>query len=208
MFPAEIAGRDDSIASHWLDGELGNCDFRDKRLGKRFKWLAADLAGSIGDTIPTACQDWAPNTKAAYRFLSNPKVTEQDILAGHFQSTAERFLATDDAVLVLHDTTEVSYSQNNQLAVGILNHSFVRAKGGINLWVLKRFAGRLPIRKFSFGRHSYFRSSSIAFRIILIFSLHDCNRPRASKSARKAGTLSGRAANVSNKIRARRAPAG
>ena len=129
MFPTKIAGRDEFAASHWLGGEVGNCDFRDKRLDKRFKRLAADLAGSIGDTIPMACQDWA-NTKAAYRFPSNPKVTEQDILAGHFQSTCERFSATDNAVLVLHDTTEFSYSRNDQQAVGILNHSFVRAKGG------------------------------------------------------------------------------
>jgi len=129
MFPTGTSGRDGLAASHWLDGELADCEFRDKRLGKRFRRLAGDLAGSIGDTIPMACQDWA-NTKAAYRFLSNPKVTEQDILAGHFQSTCERFSATDDAVLVLHDTTELTYSRSNQQAVGILNHSFVRAKGG------------------------------------------------------------------------------
>jgi len=33
-----------------------------------------------------ACQDWA-NTKAAYRFLSNERVDEYQILAGHFQVT-------------------------------------------------------------------------------------------------------------------------
>jgi hypothetical protein len=54
------------------------------------------------------CQDWA-NTKAAYRFFSNDRVSEADILAGHFQSTRERTIATDGPVLVLHDTTEFSY---------------------------------------------------------------------------------------------------
>ncbi len=45
-------------------------------------------------SIPFACQDWA-NTKAAYRFLDNENVSESEILEGHFQSTAERFAATE-----------------------------------------------------------------------------------------------------------------
>ncbi|MFA9479326.1 transposase DNA-binding-containing protein [Phycisphaerales bacterium AB-hyl4] len=36
-----------------------------------------------------ACQDWAA-TKAAYRFLDNPRVDESAILAGHFQATRAR----------------------------------------------------------------------------------------------------------------------
>jgi hypothetical protein len=35
----------------------------------------------MGQTIPFACQDWA-STKAAYRFLSNDRVSEYDILSG------------------------------------------------------------------------------------------------------------------------------
>lgn len=38
------------------------------------------MGGSIGASIPLACQDWA-NTKAAYRFFSNDRVGEADILA-------------------------------------------------------------------------------------------------------------------------------
>jgi hypothetical protein len=57
-----------------------------------------------------ACQDWA-NTKAAYRFLSNTRVNEGDILAGHFQATRDRFAATEGNVLVLQDTSEFSYQR-------------------------------------------------------------------------------------------------
>jgi hypothetical protein len=64
------------------------------------------------------CQDWA-NTKAAYRFFSNDRVSEADILAGHFQSTRERTIATDGAVLGLHDTTEFSYQREDSGATGI-----------------------------------------------------------------------------------------
>ncbi|WP_082722064.1 MULTISPECIES: transposase DNA-binding-containing protein [unclassified Burkholderia] len=35
----------------------------------------------VGQSIPMAFQDWC-NTKAAYWFLSYPKVSEQDILSG------------------------------------------------------------------------------------------------------------------------------
>lgn len=37
----------------------------------------------MGESIPLVHQDWA-NTKAAYRFFSKDRVSEGDILAGHF----------------------------------------------------------------------------------------------------------------------------
>ena len=48
------------------------------------------------------------STKAAYRFFSNERVDEKEILSGHFQATRDRFHATDGLVLVLHDTTTFS----------------------------------------------------------------------------------------------------
>ena len=57
----------------WVDQELAGCRFRDNRLGQRLRKLLTHMAGAIGGSLPLACQDWA-NTKAAYRFLSNPKV--------------------------------------------------------------------------------------------------------------------------------------
>jgi hypothetical protein len=45
------------------------------------------------------------------------------ILAGHFQSTRERFAATDGPILVLHDTTEFSYTRESKDAIGILYKS-------------------------------------------------------------------------------------
>jgi hypothetical protein len=43
------------------------------------------MDGAIGASLPLVCQDWA-NTKAAYRFFSNDRVSEAQILAGHFQA--------------------------------------------------------------------------------------------------------------------------
>ena len=82
--------------------------------------MLGQLSGQIGGSIPFACQDWAA-TKAAYRFLSNPRVDEGKILAGHFLCTRERFSnIKGPPVLVLHDTTEFSYHRADPEAVGKL----------------------------------------------------------------------------------------
>ena len=102
----------------WIDNELSGCSFKDTRLGKRFRSLLAQLSSGPGESIPLVCQDWA-NTKAAYRFLANDRVSEVDILAGHFGATRARFAASEGPTLVLHDTTEFSYKREDIEAVGI-----------------------------------------------------------------------------------------
>ena len=102
----------------WIDREISRCEFRDARLGDRFRKLLTQIGSAMGQSIPLVCQDWA-NTKAAYRFFSNDRVSEADILAGHFQSTRDRTAAAEGLVLVLHDTTEFSYQRENSEAIGI-----------------------------------------------------------------------------------------
>jgi hypothetical protein len=109
----------------WLDDELAACVFRDVRLGRRLRLLVERLWNGVGETIPLVCQDWA-NTKAAYRFFSNERVSEAAILTGHFQSTAKRFAACDGPVLVLQDTTAFSFQRDDPGAVGTPYKSFVR----------------------------------------------------------------------------------
>jgi hypothetical protein len=108
----------DGESDAWFDRELAGCSFADERLSKRLRKLVAQIGSAMGQSIPLVCQDWA-NTKAAYRFLSNDRVSESDILAGHFQSTRDRTVATDGAVLVLHDTTEFTYQRESTDAIGI-----------------------------------------------------------------------------------------
>ncbi|HYM61719.1 MAG TPA: IS4 family transposase [Thermoanaerobaculia bacterium] len=108
----------DGEVDAWFDRELAGCSLADERLTKRLRKLVAQIGSAVGQSIPLVCEDWA-NTKAAYRFLSNERVNESDILAGHFQSTHERTVATDGPVLVLHDTTEFSYQREDVDAIGI-----------------------------------------------------------------------------------------
>jgi len=106
-------------ATSWIDRELAACELADTRLDERLRTLLEQIGGSVGESIPMACQDWA-NTKAAYRFFSNDRVNEADILAGHFQATKERFTATQAQILILHDTTEFSFQRENPDKIGII----------------------------------------------------------------------------------------
>lgn len=113
-------GLERSRSDEWIDNEVMGCKFQDVRHGKRMRQLLDQLGGSIGATTPRACQDWA-NTKAAYRFFSNERVDEANILAGHFASTRDRFAATSGfPVLVLHDTTEFSFTREDVASVGMI----------------------------------------------------------------------------------------
>jgi hypothetical protein len=101
----------------WLDRELAGCEFKDARLATRFRKLIERTEEAVGESIPLACQDWA-NTKAAYRFFANERVSEDDILSGHFDATRERVAAQKGLVLVLHDTTEFSFHRDQPEAIG------------------------------------------------------------------------------------------
>lgn len=101
----------------WIDDEFRESKFSDERLGKRLCKIVKQLFDKMGNSIPMACQDWA-NTKAAYRFFSNPNLSETEILDGHFHSTKSRFDATAGPVLVLHDTTEITYKRSKPQSIG------------------------------------------------------------------------------------------
>ena len=104
-------------ASHWSWREVDVGAFKDARLGRRFGDLLRRLSEGMGGSIPFACQDWT-NTKAAYRFFSNPRVEESEILNGHFAATRVRCDEGDGPILVLQDTTEFTYQRRDPHAIG------------------------------------------------------------------------------------------
>jgi Transposase DNA-binding len=115
-----MCSADEEIGS-WLEREVAGCQFEDIRHGKRFRSLLGQLSEKIGGSIPFACQDWAA-TKAAHRFLSNKRVNEEKILAGHFLCTRERAAGIGTGpMLVLHDTTEFIYCREEPHAIGIVH---------------------------------------------------------------------------------------
>lgn len=154
----------------WVEHELDAGEFPDQRLKARLGKLLGDLGRKIGQTVPTACQDWAA-TKAAYRFFGNRRVDESIILAGHFAATKARFAKTLGPILVLHDTTEFSFKRNcsgeiGRLTIikgqhraytvcGLLMHSslVVTTEGiplglaAIKFWTRKKFKGTNALKK-------------------------------------------------------------
>lgn len=81
-----------SRSDEWIDNEVMGCKFQDVRHGKRMRQLLEQLSGKIGATTPWTSQDWA-NSNAAYRFFGNEGINEANILAGHFASPRDRFVA-------------------------------------------------------------------------------------------------------------------
>jgi hypothetical protein len=150
----------------WVDQELDGAYFRDVRLGKRLRTLLGLMSNGLGQTIPLACQDWA-NTKAAYRFFSNPRVNEEEILSGHFASTQARAAAIQEPLLVLHDTTEFTFQANGpsvglitnlprkRTVCGLLMHSslVVTTDGlplglaAVKFWTRKHFKGTTALKR-------------------------------------------------------------
>ena len=124
----------DFRTEEWIDNEVVGCEFEDVRHGKRLRQLLAQLASRVGATTPWACQDWA-NTKAAYRFFGNERISKSNILAGHFACTLEGFSASRGfPLLVLHDTTELSYRHEDTASIGILKKIPAGHKGRSGLY--------------------------------------------------------------------------
>lgn len=92
----------------WAAEELAQVDLKDNRLKDRCQKLADALGQQPTAPINQACEDWA-DSKAAYRFVDNPKVTPDEILAPHSQRTVER-MKGHGVVLAVQDTTFFNFT--------------------------------------------------------------------------------------------------
>ena len=82
----------------------------------RFLKIVLDRDPNLGSHILAIRRLRLP-TKTAYRFFSNERVSEEDILRGHFDATRHRFAASDGPILILHDTTEFVWKRRRSEAV-------------------------------------------------------------------------------------------
>ncbi|WP_161958905.1 IS4/Tn5 family transposase DNA-binding protein [Ferruginivarius sediminum] len=115
----------DGATGAWLDRELASSSFVDERLSKRLRKLLEQMEGDMRESTPLACQGGA-NTKAAYRFFSNDRGSEEEILTGHFEATHGRFAATTGPILLLQDRTEFTYQRERGDQIGMTS----RVNGG------------------------------------------------------------------------------
>lgn len=96
----------------WAYKEFGTISLGDKRLNRRAQKILSDLSSQPENSIPTACSGWA-ETKAAYRFFENSRVTSDAILSPHREATLTR-IKQHSRVFVIQDTTELNYPNQKQ----------------------------------------------------------------------------------------------
>jgi hypothetical protein len=94
----------------WCLDEFASVELQDARLNGRCGELAVQLAMQPNGPINQACEDWA-DTKAAYRFFDNDKVTPARIRAPHHQRTVERMMQ-HKRVLAVQDTCFLNYTHH------------------------------------------------------------------------------------------------
>ena len=94
--------------SSWARTELESVDFGDERLNKRGGKLLDLFFTHPQSSIPEAMGNW-PDTKAAYRFFDNEKVTPEKILQPHLAATQLRFRG-HPIILAVQDTTTLNYT--------------------------------------------------------------------------------------------------
>lgn len=101
------------IWAQFKDLELG-----DERRGKRAAQIAMMMARMPGGTLPELLGS-AVALEAAYRLANNDQVDLDDLLSGHVEQTIARAEEARE-VLVLHDTTTMSFAHGAAEKLGYL----------------------------------------------------------------------------------------
>ena len=94
----------------WCLDEFADVELKDARLNRRCGELAVQLSMQPSESINQACEDWA-DTKAAYRFFDNKKVTAEELLKPHQQRTVNR-MAEHSVVLAVQDTSFFNFTHH------------------------------------------------------------------------------------------------
>jgi len=94
--------------AHWAEEEFGALHVWDERLKRRLYHLADDAFNRSEGSLPERAQSYA-ETMATTRFMKNPKINMQLILAAHREAAVGRCLK-HPVVLVPQDTTYLNYS--------------------------------------------------------------------------------------------------
>jgi hypothetical protein len=94
--------------------QMGRCRLGHRRRTDRLVDSTRRISRHPGGTLPEKLKDPAAY-RATLRLMNRPAVTHQAILQPHIQATLERLRRTPDTVLILHDITELDYSNQATL---------------------------------------------------------------------------------------------
>jgi len=99
-----------SEPADWAEEEFGGAVLGDRRLTERLMQLGSSFFAKPIANIPQACASKA-DTKAAYRFFDNDRISMDAILTPHFEATTQRARG-HEVVLAVQDTTSLNYTSH------------------------------------------------------------------------------------------------
>ena len=103
-----LAGAFDGADADWAQREYGRTCHTDGRVRDRILRMGRAWLKSMGGDLPVIFPEKAEQ-KAAYRLLSNPRISMQHILEPHCEATADRCRG-EAVVLAMQDTTALNYT--------------------------------------------------------------------------------------------------
>ena len=115
--PPPARAADAAKDGDWQALEFGRLSHPDGRIRKRIQAMAAHWETRPGDPVAVVFPG-RKEQKAAYRLLSNPGVTMDDILESHRAATLQR-CRDESVVLAIQDTTMLDYSPLQDVTGGL-----------------------------------------------------------------------------------------
>ena len=103
-----LAGAFDGADADWAQREYGRTCHTDGRVRDRIVRMGRSWLKSMGEDLPVIFPEKAEQ-KAAYRLLSNPRISMEHILEPHCEATADRCRG-EAVVLAIQDTTALNYT--------------------------------------------------------------------------------------------------
>lgn len=101
------------------EGATAQSEFCDVRLARRLRRFSNKSGWPVSRVLPLSVK-MRPGPKQPIDFFSNPRVDEWAILSGHIHSTRDRARLVSGLLLILYDTTEISYG-SDQDNMGLLD---------------------------------------------------------------------------------------
>jgi hypothetical protein len=100
---------DAATAARFVQDHFGQANLGHKKRNECLHKVAAQICRHPGSTLPNKFASPA-GYKAMDRLMNRPEVTHASVLQSHLQRTRQQLEATNEVVLLLHDTTELDYS--------------------------------------------------------------------------------------------------
>lgn len=92
-------------SEQWVVENFGACEFGDKRRTNRLVTIANNMLAAPEKSLPAQNQKWS-DTKAAYQFFANSKVTFERVGQSHWQQSRR---TKPGRYLLIGDTTDVDH---------------------------------------------------------------------------------------------------